>query len=42
MDYLGVYRQEIDLLDPGWSTPLGRQIFAYVLKQALLTWVVTF
>lgn len=31
MEHLGVYTNEIDISDPGWSTPLGMQIFTYLL-----------
>jgi hypothetical protein len=35
MDELGVYDNEIDPSDSGWSTPLGVHVNAYLIRQKL-------
>jgi hypothetical protein len=36
MAELGVYDRQIDLTNIGWTTPLGREIFTYLITQDLL------
>jgi len=35
MEELGVYDNEINPSDPGWSTPLGSHVHAYLLRQKM-------
>lgn len=35
MEELGVFDNEIDARDPRWSTPLGIQVHAYILRQEM-------
>jgi hypothetical protein len=35
MDELGVYDNEIYPDDPGWSTPLGSHVHAYLIRQKM-------
>ena len=35
MEELGVFDGEIDTDNPGWSTPLGSHVHAYLLRQKM-------
>ena len=35
MEELGVFDDEIDTSDPGWSTPLGSHVHAYLIRQKM-------
>ena len=35
MEELGVFDGEIDTSDPGWSTPLGSHVHAYLIRQKM-------
>ena len=35
MEELGVFDGEIDNGNPGWSTPLGSHVHAYLLRQKM-------
>ena len=35
MEELGVYDNEMDTSDPRWSTPLGIEVYAYLVRQRM-------
>ena len=35
MEELGVYDDEMDTTDPRWETPLGVEVYAYLLRQKI-------
>ena len=35
MEELGVFNNEIDTSDPGWSTPLGTHVHAFLVRQKM-------
>ena len=35
MEELGVFDDEIDTSDPGWLTPLGSHVHAYLIRQKM-------
>ena len=35
MEELGVFDNEIDLRDPGWSTPLGIEVHAQLIREKM-------
>lgn len=35
MDELGVYDGELDTTDPRWKTPLGVEVYSYIIRQKL-------
>ena len=42
MEELGVYDNEIDPSDPGWSTPLGSHIHAYLVRRKMAKQVILY
>ena len=39
MEELGVFDNEIDFRDPGWSTPLGIEVHAQLIREKIARWV---
>ena len=39
MDDLGVCDDEIDYTDPRWESPLGKEVYSYLLRQKLAGYV---
>ena len=39
MEELGVFDNEIDFRDPGWSTPLGIEVHALLIREKMERWV---
>ena len=35
MEELGVYDDEMDTTDPRWATPLGIEVYAYLIRQKM-------
>jgi hypothetical protein len=35
MEELGVYDNEMDTTDPRWSTPLGVEVYAYLIRRKM-------
>ena len=35
MEELGVYDDEMDTTDPRWTTPLGVEVYAYLVRQKM-------
>jgi hypothetical protein len=42
MEELGVYDNEIDTSDPGWSTPLGYHVHAYLVRRKMAEQVILY
>ena len=41
MEELGVYDDEMDTTDPKWTTPLGVEVYAYLVRQKMAEWAVS-
>jgi hypothetical protein len=35
MEEMGVYDNEMDITDPRWATPLGVEVYAYLIRQKM-------
>ena len=40
MEELGVYDNEMDTTDPRWTTPLGVEVYAYLIRRKMAEWVI--